>query len=74
MQKAREGRLKAIQELTAEEDANENEGESEGEESKTGKQIFLDNDRPSHGRVRFAAPNNGAPLTAPGRSEETFLI
>jgi hypothetical protein len=29
--------------------------ESEGEESKTGEQISVDSDRPSHGRVRFAA-------------------
>jgi len=42
--------------------------ESEGEESKTGEQIFVDSDRPSHGRVRVAAPKAGAPLTAPGRS------
>ena len=31
--------------------------------------IILERSSPS--RVRFAAPNNGAPLTAPGRSEET---
>jgi len=30
--------------------------------------------RSSPSRVRFAAPNNGAPLTAPGRSEKPFLI
>ena len=41
--------------------------ESEGEESKTSKQIFLDSDRPSHGRVRCAAPL-GAPWPAAGRS------
>src|ERR1051325_7545434 len=35
--------------------------ESEGEESKTGEQFSLDSDRPSHGRVCFAAPNTGAP-------------
>jgi len=29
--------------------------------------IFSERSSPS--RVRFAAPNNGAPLTAPGRSE-----
>jgi hypothetical protein len=29
--------------------------------------------RSSPSRVRFAAPNNGAPLTAPGRSQERFL-
>jgi RHS repeat-associated protein len=34
VQKAREARLKAIQELTAEENDNENQGESEGEERK----------------------------------------
>jgi hypothetical protein len=27
-------------------------------------------ERSSPSRVRFAAPNNGAPLTAPGRSEQ----
>ena len=31
-------------------------------------------ERSSPSRVRFAAPNNGAPLTAPGRSEQGFLI
>jgi hypothetical protein len=31
-------------------------------------------ERSSPSRVRFAAPNNGAPLTAPGRSEQRFLI
>jgi hypothetical protein len=31
-------------------------------------------ERSSPSRVRFAAPNNGAPLTAPGRSEKPFLI
>ena len=30
-------------------------------------------ERSSPSRVRFAAPNNGAPLTAPGRSEQPFL-
>jgi hypothetical protein len=29
-------------------------------------------ERSSPSRVRFAAPNNGAPLTAPGRSEQDF--
>ena len=29
-------------------------------------------ERSSPSRVRFAAPNNGAPLTAPGRSDNTF--
>ena len=29
-------------------------------------------ERSSPSRVRFAAPNNGAPLTAPGRSEQRF--
>jgi hypothetical protein len=29
-------------------------------------------ERSSPSRVRFAAPNNGAPLTAPGRSEQTL--
>ena len=47
--------------------------ESEGEESKAGEQISLDSDRPSHGRVRFAAPNCGAPLTAPRRSGQTMI-
>src|ERR1700722_136364 len=31
-------------------------------------------ERSSPSRVRFAAPNNGAPLTAPDRSEKRFLI
>jgi SRSO17 transposase len=31
-------------------------------------------ERSSPSRVRFAAPNNGAPLTAPGRSENPLLI
>src|SRR5580704_6805495 len=31
-------------------------------------------ERSSRSRVRFAAPNNGAPLTAPGRSELHLLI
>ena len=31
-------------------------------------------ERSSQSRVRYAAPNNGAPLTAPGRSEEPILI
>src|ERR1039457_863065 len=30
-------------------------------------------ERSSPSRVRFAAPNNGAPLTAPGRSGQHFL-
>src|ERR1017187_7118985 len=30
-------------------------------------------ERSSPSRVRFAAPNNGAPLTAPGRSEQHLL-
>src|SRR5450631_3178675 len=30
-------------------------------------------ERSSPSRVRFAAPNNGAPLTAPGRSELHLL-
>ena len=30
-------------------------------------------ERSSPSRVRFAAPNNGAPLTAPGRSEQILL-
>src|SRR4029077_3370359 len=30
-------------------------------------------ERSSPSRVRFAAPNNGAPLTAPGRSEQHRL-
>ena len=30
-------------------------------------------ERSSASRVRFAAPNNGAPLTPPGRSEERLL-
>src|ERR1035441_10123636 len=30
-------------------------------------------ERSSPSRVRFAAPNNGAPLTAPGRSLTTLL-
>jgi len=34
--------------------------------------IFSERSSPS--RVRFAAPNNGAPLTAPGRSEQRLLI
>ena len=34
--------------------------------------IILERSSPS--RVRFAAPNNGAPLTAPGRSEQHLLI
>ena len=38
------------------------------DESKTREQIFVDSDRPSHGRVRSAAPKSGAPLTAAGRS------
>jgi hypothetical protein len=29
-------------------------------------------ERSSPSRVRFAAPNNGAPLTAPGRSGQHF--
>ena len=29
-------------------------------------------ERSSPSRVRFATPNNGAPLTAPGRSEQDF--
>ena len=31
-------------------------------------------ERSSSSRVRFAAPNNGAPLTTPGRSEKRLLI
>ena len=31
-------------------------------------------ERSSPSRVRFDAPNNGAPLTAPGRSEQHLLI
>jgi len=31
-------------------------------------------ERSSPSRVRFAAPNNGAPLTAPGRSKQRLLI
>jgi hypothetical protein len=38
--------------------------ESEGEKAKQGLKFVIDSGRPSHGRVRFAAPNNGAPLTA----------
>ena len=34
--------------------------ESEGEENKTGEQISVDSDRPSHGRVRYAAPKRRA--------------
>src|ERR1039457_5209901 len=30
-------------------------------------------ERSSPSRVRFAAPNTGAPLTAPGRSEQPLL-
>jgi hypothetical protein len=45
--------------------------ESEGEETKYREQVSVDNGRPSHGRVRFAAPD-GAPWTAPGRSEQLF--
>ena len=30
-------------------------------------------ERSSPSMVRFAAPNNGAPLTGPGRSNKTFL-
>jgi hypothetical protein len=30
-------------------------------------------ERSSPSRVRFAAPNNGAPLTAPGRSNQLLL-
>jgi hypothetical protein len=33
----------------------------------------LISERSSPSRVRFAAPNNGAPLTAPGRSGQHFL-
>jgi hypothetical protein len=47
--------------------------ESEGEESKTGERISVDSDRPSHGRVRFAAPHYSAPLTAARRSSQMVI-
>ena len=35
--------------------------------------FLIISERSSPSRVRFAAPNNGAPLTAPGRSEQHLL-